>query len=190
MHVTQLTSDLLMLFGVQEKQLPIAPVTQFQQGILIHCFTCFLVEQRDLQKPPGYRKACAQLTGSVWPTDSTRLLADAKVSQCVRWHALFPQDLCVTIVRHKCMLSSSSELARQSSSRSMQHQHRQTIAQHFFHGQAAQNQACSAVLPMTVLPSESWDATHRRQCKEVVNHKDSGKPYCMQQDERQFGCVV
>ncbi len=38
-----------MHFAVQRQQLSIAPVTQLQQGVLINCFTGFLVIQGNLQ---------------------------------------------------------------------------------------------------------------------------------------------
>lgn len=40
---------LLVHFAVQRQQLSIAPVTQLQQGVLINCFTGFLVIQCNLQ---------------------------------------------------------------------------------------------------------------------------------------------
>lgn len=55
MHATKVTSGLFVLSGIEEEQLPIAPVTQLQQRVLVHCFACFLVVQRDLQSAGATR---------------------------------------------------------------------------------------------------------------------------------------
>ena len=51
--MTRLTSGLLVVFSIQRQQLAVAPVTQLQQGVLVHCLTGFLMVQRYLHKMPS-----------------------------------------------------------------------------------------------------------------------------------------
>lgn len=145
MQVTKLTSGLFVLSVVEEEELSIAPVAQLQQRVLVHCFTCFLMVQRDLQKS----KRASRCVHSSQAAFSKQLGSQGdrqKSFQCICSKHLrsFPLALL-----YLTSLVSASELAPWSVQPSMQQHHKQTHAQHCFSGQEAVKQACSAVVLVT-----------------------------------------